>query len=164
MHIAIIYIDIGGSAEINYCNLTMPSGATGSNNINANPQFVDAGNLDFQLMETSPCIDAGIDIGLEYIGEAPDMGCYEYNPSTIINNSQTNNLTFYPNPTKGKIKFEIDGNIQQIIISDLTGKMIIKKSEIHQNGTIDLSDFKNGIYFVRIQTDREIFIDKVLKK
>ena len=159
-----IYLEMGGSADINYCNLTMPDGATGSNNINENPQFVDAANLDFQLMETSPCIDAGIDIGYEYYGEAPDMGCYEYDPLTGTNNYQSNNLIIFPNPTSGKINFKFAyNNIQQIKIIDLTGKTIIEKSEIQQNETIDLSQFKVGIYIINIQTDKEITTQKVIK-
>ncbi|MCD4818038.1 MAG: right-handed parallel beta-helix repeat-containing protein [Candidatus Cloacimonetes bacterium] len=73
-----IYIDFSSTAEINYSNLTMPDEATGYNNINQNPLFVDANNLDFHLTEASPCIDAGTDIGLEYFGESPDMGCFEW--------------------------------------------------------------------------------------
>ena len=159
-----IYIDMGGSAEINYCNLTMPDGATGTNNINENPQFVDVSNLDFRLMETSPCIDAGIDIGLEYIGEAPDMGCYEYDPTIGTNDYQANNLIIFPNPTNGKINFKFaNNNIQQINIFDLTGKTIIEKSEIQQNETIDLSQFETGIYIINFQTDKEITTRKIIK-
>ncbi|MBO7393112.1 MAG: hypothetical protein J6U98_02795, partial [Abditibacteriota bacterium] len=29
---------------------------------------------------TSPAVDAGVDVGLPFIGTAPDMGCYEVNP------------------------------------------------------------------------------------
>ncbi|OQX79639.1 MAG: hypothetical protein B6D61_03200 [Bacteroidetes bacterium 4484_249] len=160
-----IYIDMGGSAEINYCDLTMPSGATGSNNINENPQFVDPDSYDFRLLEISQCIDAGIDIGYEYVGEAPDMGCYEYNPSIGTNNFQSNSFSIFPNPTNGKIMFEFTGNrIQKVKISDLTGKTIIEKPEPQQNGIIDLSGFESGIYFISIQTDEEIFTTKILKE
>jgi len=146
----------------------MPGGATGTNNINENPQFVDSGNLDFRLMETSPCIDAGIDVGLEYLGEAPDMGCYEYGPTIGQNDYQTNNLIIFPNPTDGKIKFEFgDDNPepkgQQIKVSDLTGKIIIERPVIQQDETIDLSAFESGIYFINIQTDKKIITSKILK-
>ena len=96
-----IYLDFSSSAVINYCDLTMPSGASGSNNIDENPLFADVSNLDFHLTETSPCINAGTDIGLEYFGEAPDMGCYEWeevgsgNEQIIENHRKIKN---YPNP------------------------------------------------------------------
>jgi predicted outer membrane repeat protein len=56
-----LFLDWGANAEIHYSNLTMPSGATGNHNIDANPQFVDAANYDFHLTEGSPCVDAGTD-------------------------------------------------------------------------------------------------------
>lgn len=34
------------------------------------------------LSPGSPCIDAGAEIGVEYAGEAPDLGAYEFDPST----------------------------------------------------------------------------------
>jgi hypothetical protein len=77
-----INLDFGGSAEINYCDLTMPGGATGNNNINENPQFVNAANFDFQLMETSPCIDAGDPFSpLDPDGTIADMGAFYFNQS-----------------------------------------------------------------------------------
>jgi len=77
-----VNLDYGGYAEINYCNLTMPNGATGNNNINENPQFVNAANLDFHLMETSPCIDAGDPSSpLDPDGTIADMGAFYFDQS-----------------------------------------------------------------------------------
>ena len=51
----------------------------GEGNIDDNPQFTDPDNGDYTLMETSPCIDTGTIIeDMEYCGDAPDMGAYEY--------------------------------------------------------------------------------------
>ncbi len=84
-----VFLNWGSSAEIFYSNMPMPDGATGSYNINLNPQFVDAANHDLRLSETSPCVDAGTDFIVlggqtlvdldpdEYCGENPDMGGLE---------------------------------------------------------------------------------------
>ncbi len=48
------------------------------NNLAANPLFVEPENGDFHLQAGSPAIDAGINVGLPYSGNAPDMGAYEY--------------------------------------------------------------------------------------
>ena len=65
-------------------------GEWGDNNLNADPVFVDAEGGNFNLQSNSPCIDSGTDyfeyygipyINLDpsdYIGQAPDMGAYEY--------------------------------------------------------------------------------------
>ncbi|MCD4663898.1 MAG: T9SS type A sorting domain-containing protein [Bacteroidales bacterium] len=49
-------------------------------------------------------------------------------------------------------------------MSELTGKTIIEKTELQQNETIDLSSFDTGVYIVSIQTDKEVFTTKVVKK
>ncbi|MFC1618924.1 FG-GAP-like repeat-containing protein [Candidatus Neomarinimicrobiota bacterium] len=50
----------------------------GSGIFKADPLFVDADNADFTLEAGSPCIDTGIDIGLPFLGAAPDVGALEY--------------------------------------------------------------------------------------
>ncbi len=51
-------------------------GSTVNNNITANPLFVGSGF--YTLQATSPCIDAGINVGIPFNGAAPDMGYAEY--------------------------------------------------------------------------------------
>ena len=43
-----------------------------------NPFFINASAIDFNLQSTSPAIDAGVKVGLPYIGNAPDIGAYEF--------------------------------------------------------------------------------------
>ena len=74
-------------------------------------------------------------------------------------------ISIYPNPTNGIINFEFaNNNIQQIIISDIQGKTIIEQVEINGNSMIDLSYFESGVYFVKIQTDKDVLITKITKK
>jgi hypothetical protein len=51
----------------------------GIENISVNPEFVDHEYSDYTLQAGSPCIDAGTVIeDMEYCGEDPDMGAFEY--------------------------------------------------------------------------------------
>ncbi|MBI2843208.1 MAG: carboxypeptidase regulatory-like domain-containing protein [Armatimonadetes bacterium] len=45
------------------------------------PQYVSTVAGNFRVKPTSPAIDTGTDVGLPYIGSAPDRGAYEYDPS-----------------------------------------------------------------------------------
>ena len=47
----------------------------GLHSISVNPLFVSTNDL--HLQKTSPCIDAGKNVGLTFSGKAPDMGAYE---------------------------------------------------------------------------------------
>ncbi len=67
----------GGSS---YIGLSAFQSATGQDqhSIEQDPLFVDPIDHDFHLRANSPCIDKGTDVGLPYVGKAPDIGAYEY--------------------------------------------------------------------------------------
>ncbi len=90
---------------------------------------------------------------------------YPSNYVGLIESDFENIFNMYPNPTNGIINLEFaDNNIQKIIISDITGKYLIKKTEIQQSEQIDLSSFESGIYIMTIQTDNEIFTTKIIRE
>ncbi len=159
-----INLDFDGYAEINYCDVPMPDGATGSNNINVNPQFVDVTALDFHLQEISECIDAGTYIGYEYIGEAPDMGCFEYDPSIGFDDYLKEDFTVFPNPSGEIINFEIgDDEIQSVDIVDIKGNVVLQNKDVRQN-RINISSLKTGIYFVTVRTTTGSFTKRIVKE
>jgi len=51
-----------------------------------NPLFVNITNNDFNLQATSPAKDAGVDVGLPFVGVAPDIGAIEYGLSDPCEN------------------------------------------------------------------------------
>jgi hypothetical protein len=53
------------------------NGAFQTSNISVDPQFVDPTAPNVHLQSSSPCIDAGVDVGIPYQGPAPDMGAFE---------------------------------------------------------------------------------------
>jgi len=71
-------ISVYSSAPIiTYSNIM--DGWEGEGNIDDNPLFFDSDNSDYTLQAGSPCIDSGTVIeGMEYCGDFPDMGAYEY--------------------------------------------------------------------------------------
>ena len=67
-----------------------------TNNVSSNPLFVSSAN--YNLQSSSPCIDAGVDIGLPYNGKAPDLGAFESQsglpaPSPVFISSVVENAT-----------------------------------------------------------------------
>lgn len=97
--------------NIFYNNVTDygPQEIPGNNDFNADPMFAYSSLGHFQLKSGSPAIDAGIDVGLPYTGNAPDIGALEYSGELVINKaSSLGALKSLPNHsvvelTEGKI-------------------------------------------------------------
>jgi hypothetical protein len=46
------------------------------------PLFVDIEKRNFHPRKNSPAIDAGVDVGIPYYGISPDLGAFEFDPSS----------------------------------------------------------------------------------
>jgi hypothetical protein len=86
------FIEPGNVVSTFSCNLWSKgphSSAMGTDDVVGDPLLTKsgdatAGNLDstyFMLSAGSPAIDAGTDVGLPYVGRAPDMGALEHDPT-----------------------------------------------------------------------------------
>lgn len=65
----------GDGNDVTYSGIT-PTNITKTSNIALDPLFVST--TDFTLQAESPCIDKGIYVGLDFLGNSPDIGAYEY--------------------------------------------------------------------------------------
>jgi len=75
-----VYISSTATAAISYCDIQ--GGMAGIGNINQDPLFVNTAAGDFQLLETSPCIDAGDPASPpDPDGSRADMGAYYFDQS-----------------------------------------------------------------------------------
>jgi hypothetical protein len=78
----------------------------------------------------------------------------------------------FPNPSSGIVNVECaytnasfnSSNIKKLVVRDVFGKKIIESTDILQNELIDLTGYESGIYLLSIQTDKEIFILKIVKQ
>lgn len=85
----------------------------------------------------------------------------------VENKSNVKNLKVFPNPTTGTINFEPSSEdiiVKQINVYDTTNLLLFSK-EINSVGkhSIDLSNLKEGIYMLQIETDRGIELTKIVK-
>jgi hypothetical protein len=76
----------------------------------------------------------------------------------------TNSFTIYPNPVKDILFIENNNNnlIQKIVVYDVMGKTVIE-----QNGNsaqIDFSNITSGLYLVKITSEKELIVKKIMKK
>ena len=67
----------------------------------------------------------------------------------------------YPNPTNGQVCIEIENQtIERILVYDLQGQLI----KVSTESQFDLSDYSNGTYFVRGQTEKGFYCYKLIKQ
>jgi len=98
-------------------------------------------------------------------------GCNDSACVSIIFNSlnelKTNNrVTLFPNPTDRYIYLEKNSNdIDKyfLSISDIQGREVLTKNiQFNDDYKLDLTSFKNGIYFLKLQNNKEITIHKII--
>jgi hypothetical protein len=82
-----------------------------------------------------------------------------------INDSKTNDLVLYPNPTTGLIRIDSKGiYIDKIIIINQLG-VIIETITLKNNEPINIEQYASGIYFFKIiDTEQQATFFKVIKE
>lgn len=103
-----------------------------------------------------------------------DIGAFEYNSGTSTYLEKTNDIIddiyVYPNPSNGVVNVNLPLTKSKISIKlyEINGRFIrlytLNGLNSKDDMPIDLSDFNNGIYFIKIETQDYQFIQKVVKQ
>jgi len=75
-----------------------------------------------------------------------------------------NNLHFYPNPVKNNLTISNTSTIDSVEISSILGQKIIVKKTNDLQTEIDLSQFTNGVYFVKVISEGQEKTVKIIKE
>jgi hypothetical protein len=72
-------------------------------------------------------------------------------------------LKFFPNPTNGPLNIEIRGDVKELFVFDINGKLL-QRFDIRgrSNFNIDMIDWTRGIYFLKYQINDEWFSGKII--
>jgi hypothetical protein len=131
------------------------------------PGVVFFGIALYKLQSTSQCIDRGIDVGLPYIGNAPDPGAFEYGMTDGIKNVSLAEaaMIVYPNPIKTNAVFSIQPEKAEkvkIRLFDVKGVCVAVIADDYLNeGTSTIAfnrgSLPSGVYFYTVQYDNQKF-------
>ena len=69
---------------------------------------------------------------------------------------QEKNIVIYPNPANENISIQYENLYFDIELFDIIGNKITSKSSCFNSEKINTKDFKNGIYFLRIISDKKV--------
>ena len=106
--------------------------------------------IQFQLL-------CGQDIGTYYFDN------FTVTQETLSKKTLTQNINVYPNPVSNKLYIQKDVSVVAASLYDINGKKIT--SWDGQKNEYDLSFLKNGIYFIKIITENNLFCTKsIIKK
>lgn len=113
--------------------------------------------IDFlHQQSTSSMIDKGKNVGLSYYGSAPDLGAFEYIPTSGINetsNSSNTNI-FYSSSLK-EISVASDESISNIYVYDISGRLIYGSTPNTENINLNASGWQTGTYFVKVINNKK---------
>jgi uncharacterized repeat protein (TIGR01451 family) len=102
---------------------------------------------------------------------------FDYNAPIITNDAQTTFSTLntsvhqfdqsvrvYPNPNKGIVTITCTSNLKTVELFDIQGRLL--ETDLLDQGTalIDLSAHQNGVYFLKITTDKGSKVEKIVKE
>lgn len=121
------------------------------------------------LLINSPAIDAGDPLFLDNNGTVKNIGvdfsslnCNSFTLSIDNYTTLDRKLNIYPNPTSSQLTIDSNLAIYEISIIDITGKLI--KTINQFNRTLNVADFSNGIYFIKININDKIITKKFIKR
>ena len=71
-------------------------------------------------------------------------------------------IQVYPNPSEGNVQIVSDKSIQQIMILDMTGRVVKTETPNQTKLIIDGSDWKKGVYLMKIITGEGQVVKRLL--
>jgi hypothetical protein len=75
-------------------------------------------------------------------------------------------VEIYPNPVDDKLYIVTEDDVKEVVVYTITGVIVGQQSTDNrqQTLTIDLSDLKSGIYFVKINTEKGNIVKRIIKQ
>jgi len=130
------------------------------NNLRSDPEFQDS---SFRLSLNSPCINAGVEYGQVFYGEAPDIGAFEFGVSFSPENRSLLapsrfGLSVFPNPFNPTttLSFALPKlSDVELTVFDVLGRVVMSRELGRLNAgehqvAIDGAEWSSGVYFARL--------------
>ncbi len=148
---------------------------TNSNSLFANPLLTIANitSPDFHILTNSPSKNAGNPTYLSSNSETDfynelrieegiiDCGADEFGTTLGIEKKEINSFSIYPNPTSNFININSEIPVNKIEIFNINGQKLMEEFD---NKTIEVTELKSGLYFIKFEIENKKYIKKVIKK
>ena len=74
------------------------------------------------------------------------------------------NFSFYPNPTSSVVNIAYTNAITKVTVMNLLGQILQEKRSNDLEVTVDLSSYPSAAYLIKVESDAQSKIIKVVKK
>lgn len=88
--------------------------------------------------------------------------CYTPLYTGLENNEFENEVSVYPNPAKERLYINTSLPIKELTICNLLGQEIKKYNMTEKTSSIDISGLKEGVYFVKLSTEKGVYATKII--
>ena len=82
----------------------------------------------------------------------------------FVANNNSVNVNVYPNPFRNSINIDGIKDVNQIYVTDISGKIVYNSNGNFINNQIDLSSLTKGFYLMNIKTQNKIISKKIIKQ
>ena len=142
------------SDKVGWTNITGNYHATGGE------RYIIIGNFFSNLLTSTVSLSGHYQYSYYFIDDISVVDCTGEGVNEVTHEEKIN---IYPNPSEGVFNVSIAGvKIKEIRVFNVLGCEILKQVQNDQNTTIDMSNEAKGMYFVSVQTDKEIINKKMV--
>ncbi|ALO16906.1 hypothetical protein L21SP5_03293 [Salinivirga cyanobacteriivorans] len=83
----------------------------------------------------------------------------------IFDNPQSSiSLNVYPNPTSDRLNIASDSSIEKVEIFNAQGQIVIQRAANADKLSLNISDLTEGTYFVRVQSNNNVGVERIIKQ
>jgi uncharacterized repeat protein (TIGR01451 family) len=162
-----VYTRITGNVvEFVFENIDLPASRS-----NSEPILIGGhGNVLFKMkslntLQAGDQVNNKADIFFDY--NAPIATNDAITTFALLSNGQfekDNSIRVYPNPAKNSIAISADYNLQSIQLYDVQGRLLETQLNQTMAATIDISKRANGIYFIKVTSQKGSSVAKIIKE
>ena len=141
---------------------------------------VEAPEVSYNILSDGTVIASDIHEGEYVVSPYDPNACYQVtttcengeisNPSDCavevgINNVNVNNsFEVYPNPAHETVNVSTTMNVQKVEVLNYLGQVIYSQNTTNNNFTLNVANYADGVYFIRISGNDGIATQKLIKK